>query len=155
MRNFSQNLAGALANDLNGNPTNLQVTSYNDFALIVVIAERSDDVRRWAEQVAPLTSNPLLIAVSNAAAPMAEPYSIGSVNGMLVGYKDAYTYRAILDAQAPLAPVAGSTNIPTVVPTKPPTATPIRFRPKSNASRVPSGDSGMSGPGGILPGNGR
>lgn len=125
LRNFSQDLAGALAVDLNGNPTHLQVTSYNDFALIVVIAERSDDVRRWAEQVAPLTSNPLLIAASNAAAPMAEPYTVGSVNGMLVGYKDAYTYRAILDAQAPLAPIAGSTNIPTIVPTKPPSPTPI------------------------------
>ena len=34
--------------------------------LIAVIAESSDDVRRWAEQVAPLTSNPLLIAVSAA-----------------------------------------------------------------------------------------
>ncbi|MEP6984949.1 MAG: hypothetical protein ABI970_05110, partial [Chloroflexota bacterium] len=91
LRSFSQNLALALARDLNNNPTNLQVTSYNDFALIVVVAERSDDVRRWAEQVAPLTSNPLLIAVSQSAAPLAEPYTVGNVNGMLVGYKDAYT----------------------------------------------------------------
>jgi hypothetical protein len=129
LRSFSQNLAGALINDFNGKPTQLQVTSYNDFALIAVIAERSDDVRRWAEQVAPLTAKPLLIAVSAAAAPMAEPYTSGGVNGMLVGYKDAYTYRAILDAQAPLAPFAGATNVPTVVPTNPPTATPITPTP--------------------------
>ncbi len=125
LRTFSQDLGAALANDINGKATNLKVTSYNNFALIIVVAETSDDVRRWAEQVAPLTSNPLLIAVSSAAAPMAEPYTVSNRNGMLVGYKDAYTYRAILDAQAPLAPLAGSTSVPTVVPTKPPTATPI------------------------------
>jgi hypothetical protein len=124
LRTFSQNLALALATDINGKATNLQVTSYNDFALIAVIAERSDDVRRWAEQVAPLTTNPLLIAVSAAAAPMAEPYTAGNVNGMLTGYKDAYTYRAILDAQAPLAPFAGSTLVPTIVPTFTPSLTP-------------------------------
>ncbi len=125
LRNFSQNITGALASDLNGKPTRFGITSLQDFALIIVLGERSDDIRRWSEQIAPLAANPLLFAVSSAAGPLAEPYTLGSTNGLLVGYKDAYTYRAILEAQVPLAPIPGATGVPTIVPTNPPTATSV------------------------------
>lgn len=138
LRNFSQNVAGTLSTDMNGKRTSLQVTSLDDFALIIVIGERSDDIRRWSEQVAPLTTSPMLIAVSSSAAPMAQPYAAASGDGLLVGYKDAYTYRAILEAQAPIAPIPGATDIPTLVPTKPPTATPTPQTPTATLTITPT-----------------
>ncbi|MEZ4671258.1 MAG: SH3 domain-containing protein [Anaerolineae bacterium] len=125
LRAFAQNAGDTLSNDINGQATNLNIASLRDFALIVVIAERSDDVRNWVEQVAPLASAPLLVAASNAAGPLAEPYDRSLVNGLLVGYKDAYTYRAILEAQAPVAPLVGATDVPaTILPTITQTPTP-------------------------------
>jgi len=79
-----------------------------------------------------------LIAVSSAAGPLAQPYAAASGDGMLVGYKDAYTYRAILEAQAPLAPIPGATDIPTLVPTKPPTATPTPVTPTATFTITPT-----------------
>jgi uncharacterized protein YgiM (DUF1202 family) len=95
LRLLGGDIAGLAASDSSGQPTNLQVTTLNDFRLIVVIAERAEDVRTWAEQIAPLTANPLLLVTGFSAAPLAEPYALSG--GLLVGYRDAYTYRAMLD----------------------------------------------------------
>ncbi len=138
LRNFTANIAGALTADMNSKPTGLNLTSLNDFALIVVIGERSDDIRRWAEQAAPLTTSPMLIAVSAAAGPLAQPYAAAAGDGLLIGYKDAYTYRAILEAQAPLAPIPGATDVPTIVPTNPPTATFTPQTPTATATITPT-----------------
>ncbi len=100
LRNFSQDLPGWVTIDINGAPTGLSVTSINDFALTAVIAERAEDVRGWAEQVAPALTSPLLMATSYSASVFAEPYARGNTRlaGLLVGYQDAYTYRVMLDS---------------------------------------------------------
>lgn len=143
LRAFSQNIPALTQTGLDGQPTGLQVQSLRDFALIVVIAERAEDVRGWSEQVAPLASRPLLFCVSFAAAPLAEPYArantasaLPGIGGLLVGYRDAYTYQAMLDAllagqelpglplgsiPQPSVPETAETVEPTPVP---PTATP-------------------------------
>jgi hypothetical protein len=142
LRAFSQDIPALVQTDLNGQPTGLQVQSLRDFALIVVIAERAEDVRGWSEQVAPLAARPLVFGVSFAAAPLAEPYArvntasaLPGIGGLLVGYRDAYTYQVMLDAllagqelpgsplegvPQPGAPETTETVQPTVVP---PTAT--------------------------------
>lgn len=119
LRAFSQNIPALTQTDLNGQPTGLQVQSLRDFALIVVIAERAEDVRGWSEQVAPLAARPLLFGVSFAAAPLAEPYArintasaLPGIGGLLVGYRDAYTYQVMLDAllagqELPGSPLGG------------------------------------------------
>ncbi|MBI5668101.1 MAG: SH3 domain-containing protein [Chloroflexi bacterium] len=132
LRAFSENIPGLLATDINGNPTHSALSSLRDFALIVVIAERADDLRSWAEQVAPLARKPLVGAVGFAAAPLAEPYSLtgflgdrAGVRGLLVGYGDAYTYRAQLDAVAPVAPDRLPTQPPATLPPTEPVSTPL------------------------------
>ncbi len=126
LRTFSDDPGGWLATDIDGNPTNLTIESLGDFGAIVVVAERGEDVRRWAEQVAPLAGQPLIIAVSAAAGPLAEPYariSGSGVGGLLVGYRDAYTYRSMLEGAVPLVPVLGATETPRPTATALPTET--------------------------------
>jgi hypothetical protein len=104
LRDFGQNLGSLIVSDVNGAATGLTASSLRDFALVVLVAERAEDVRAWGEQIAPLAAQPLVIATGYSAAPLAEPYSfadspgaMGGVGGMLVGYMDAYTYREMLD----------------------------------------------------------
>jgi hypothetical protein len=119
LRTFSQDIPALVETDLSGQPTGLQVESLSDFALIMVIAERAEDVRGWSEQVAPLAMRPLVFGVSFAAAPLAEPYArvntasaLPGIGGLLVGYRDAYTYQVMLDAfmagrELPGSPLVG------------------------------------------------
>lgn len=143
LRAFSQNVPGLLATDINGRATNLTLFSLRDFALIVVIAERAEDLRAWAEQVAPLADKPLVGAVGFAAAPLAEPYSLpglpgnrSGVRGLLVGYGDAYTYRAQLDGVVPVEPGSIPTQPPaTLPPTSAPDSTPLPSLTPSGAEQ--------------------
>lgn len=129
LRSFSQDIPGMLAVDANGQATNLGMQSLQDFAVIAVIAESAEELRGWAEQVAPLAGKPLIAVTGQSAAPLSEPYvlpespeRISGLSGMLVGYKDAYTYRSILDtrltggAVAPIPPTETPTEVPAVVP---------------------------------------
>ncbi len=132
LRAFAQNVPALLATDISGRATNLAPASLRDFALIVTIAERAEDIRAWAEQVAPLAGKPLVAAVGFAAAPLAEPYvlpdspeKMGGIRGLLVGYRDAYTYRAQLGVVDAVAP--GS--IPSLPPAALPTAAPASPAP--------------------------
>lgn len=127
LRAFAQNVPALLATDISGRATNLATASLRDFALIVTIAERAEDVRAWAEQVAPLAGKPLSVAVGFAAAPLAEPYvqpnspeKMGGIRGLLVGYRDAYTYRAQLGVVDAVALGSIPTQPPAVLPTVPP-----------------------------------
>ncbi|MFN8375822.1 MAG: SH3 domain-containing protein [Anaerolineae bacterium] len=101
LSSLAQNIGPTLATDVNGNATGLNVTSLDNFAGIVVIVERAEDLRAWAEQIAPMTSAPLFAGTNYASAPLSQPYLNASasagVQGMLVGTGDAYTYRAMLE----------------------------------------------------------
>lgn len=145
-RAFVSNVASLVAYDLTGQPTNLPLTTLNDFGLMVVVAERAEDVRAWAEQVTPYAGNvPLVAAVSFAAAPLAEPYVIpasGSaltgLSGLLVGFKDAYTYREMLDSSgrpAQIIPPTATTPAPTAVPLV--EVTPEATEPLETATPLP------------------
>ena len=106
LRAFAQAPGPFLANDLHGQPNGLNVSSIEDFEQIVIVAERPDDLRAWFEQIAPLTSARFLAATGYAGEPLIEPY-IGDagMDGLLVGFKDAYTYSEMLaDAPAQIAP---------------------------------------------------
>jgi len=127
LRAFSQDVGTLVESDINGLPTNLGINSLRDFRLIAVIAERAEDARAWAEQVAPLAGQPLLLATGFSAAPLAEPYAfsgaptaLSGVGGMLVGFRDAYTYREMLDVAMGLRPAFSSPESPTPTPTPPP-----------------------------------
>ncbi len=122
LRDFGQNLASLLGTDINGQAMKLSATSLHDFSAIIVIAERSEDVRAWGEQIAPLAGQPLIIASGYSAAPLAEPYALpaapgalAGIGGLLIGYQDAYTYRQMVDGAlfgiTPTAPP--STAVPT------------------------------------------
>ncbi len=137
LRSFGANPGALLAKDIRGQDTGLSMDSVDDFGLIVVIAERSEDVRVWAEQITPLTDAPMVIATGYSAAPLAEPYvnNTTGISGLLVGYRDAYTYGVMLDnvmggesfqptpTEAPPTPTY--TPMPPTNTPMPPTATPI------------------------------
>ncbi len=125
LRGFSQNAGQYLTTDIRGEATNLTVNSISDFALLVVVAERAEDVRAWSEQVVPLAGVPAVYATGFSAAPLAEPYVQSQTGaGLLVGYRDAYTYNVLLDPS--LAPPVAPTTEPTeVTPEAAPTITPI------------------------------
>ncbi|MBZ0276351.1 MAG: SH3 domain-containing protein, partial [Anaerolineae bacterium] len=145
-RAFVGNVASLVAYDITGQPTNLPLTTLSDFSVIVVVAERAEDVRAWAEQIAPSAGNvPLVAAVSFAAAPLAEPYVIpasGSnltgLSGLLVGFKDAYTYREMLDSSGrppQIIPPTATTPAPTAVPLV--EVTPEATEPLETATPMP------------------
>jgi Bacterial SH3 domain len=152
LRDFAQNLAGLLNSDINGQAMNLHVSSLRDFGLIAVIAERGDDVRAWGEQVAPLAGQPLVIMTGYSAAPLAEPYAladgpgaVAGIGGMLVGYRDAYTYRQMVDAvlfgTTPVSVPATTTSVPAVEATE----TPVVPLEATGESTVQSGEATSEG----------
>ena len=96
LRAFSQDTANLLLSDIRGQTSGLNVRSLRDFGLISVITDRPEDLRAYAEQIAPLTHAPLLAAVNYGSAPLAEPYASALGGGLLVGYRDAYTYDLML-----------------------------------------------------------
>jgi uncharacterized protein YgiM (DUF1202 family) len=98
VRALAGNMAALLTSDVRGQATNLNLNALSDFTAVVVIAERPDDLRVWAEQVSPLTTIPVLGAIGAAAEPLSEPYLGTGIDGLLVGYRDAYTYGAMLGA---------------------------------------------------------
>jgi hypothetical protein len=133
LRSFSASIGPLTATGVRGESTGLRVGSLDDFAAVVVIAERADRMRAWAEQIAPLTNSPLLAITGAGASPLSEPYLAASAadgGGLLVGYRDAYTYRNLLNiALGIITPTPEPTE--TVEPTEawtdtpaPPTATP-------------------------------
>jgi len=99
LRAFSEATSGLLTYDINGQTQSLNLESLSNLALIIMVTDRAEDVRAYAEQIAPLASRPLVVGVSYAAAPLAEPYAHNenAVRGLLVGYEDAYTYHTLLD----------------------------------------------------------
>jgi hypothetical protein len=127
LRAFSEDPASALAVDASGQATRLPIETLRNFPFIMVISESAEDLRAWAEQVAPLAGKPLFGAVSQSAAPLSEPYvlrgsptALSGLSGLLVGYRDAYTYRNMVDGNVSPPPILQPTET-----TPPPTATPL------------------------------
>ena len=138
LRAFAENPAALLARDVRGATTGLDVDALGDFGLVTVIAERAEDLRAWAEQVAPLTRVPVVAATGYAAAPLAEPYvsETTGITGLLTGFRDAYTYNAMLDRFLDGEPLeegpADEATTPTETPVPP---TPTAIPP--TATRIP------------------
>ncbi len=122
LRAFSGDSAAYVLTDITGQSTGLYINSLDAFALVALVTERPEDVRAYAEQIAPLVGQPLIAAVSYSAAPLTEPYADSPVTsgspiaGLLVGYGDAYTYSGLL---ASVIPVERSRipDLPTPQPT--------------------------------------
>jgi hypothetical protein len=119
LRDFALNVNLTVSSDLQGNPTGLNLTSLNDFTLIVLIAENGETVRNWMEQIAPMTDRSIIVISGQAARPLALPYvsSANNAVALLTGYDDAYTYQ-----QMSLG-VYNPSPTPTYTPTNTPTAT--------------------------------
>jgi uncharacterized protein YraI len=145
LRSLGENPAPLLAFDLRGQPTGLTIASLDAFAQIIVIAERPDDLRAWAEQIAPLTGRPLVGATGYTGEPLIDPYVGSSLSGLLVGFRDAYTYSVQL-ATAPQPPLLPLAITPTPEPTAAPVdATPADIPAEETEPPAPSAD-------GLLPG---
>ena len=140
LRALGLNAAALLSSDVRGQPTGLGGTELADFAAVVLVGERPEDLRAWAEQIAPLTSAPLLAASGFSAAPLLEPYAGPAFIGLLVGFPDAFTYAAMLAApgvrqavpeviEEPETSAPDFTEEPADTPTAEPTATPTPVLP--------------------------
>ncbi len=139
LRAFSQDTANLLLTDIRGQATNLHVRSLSDFALVTVITDRADTLRAYAEQVTPLTRAPLLAAVSYSADPLAEPYIQARSGGLLVGYRDAYTYQTLLDTVSARAIAQRVRIVPTDTAT--PTPQPTTVPPAAAATEAATAES--------------
>ncbi|MCY3907174.1 MAG: fibronectin type III domain-containing protein [Anaerolineaceae bacterium] len=99
LRSLSMNLRGQLARDLRGAPTGLTIRRLDEFAQVLVIAERPEDLRQWAEQIAPLAGREMLAATGQAAAPLARPWLRVALSGTISGFRDALTYDSMLQQE--------------------------------------------------------
>ncbi|MGQ9888022.1 MAG: SH3 domain-containing protein [Aggregatilineales bacterium] len=126
LRALAQNPAALVATDLRGQPTGLDDVKLVDFAAVALVGERAEDVRGWAEQVAPLTAAPLLLATGFSAAPLLEPYVGPAFAGLLVGFPDAVTYASLLASPGVRLSALEQTEEPeaTEEPTPEPISTP-------------------------------
>jgi hypothetical protein len=89
--------------DANGTDTDLtiDVLDNDDFAFIVVVGERYDDARIWAEQTASLDT-PKFALVTAAAEPLVRPYLVaGQYDGILSGIRGALMYDAVRNPDRP------------------------------------------------------
>ncbi|MCY4023677.1 MAG: fibronectin type III domain-containing protein [Anaerolineaceae bacterium] len=96
LRALSMNLREQLAMDLRGSATGLDIRQLGDFARVLVIAERPEDLRQWAEQIAPLAGSDMLAATGQAAVPLARPWLRVALSGTISGFHDALTYDSML-----------------------------------------------------------
>lgn len=94
LRGFVENTGYLLRYDVRGAQTALGDVRLKDFSAIVVIAERIDDLRAYLEQIGPMTNTPIYAAIGASGGPLALPYldEKQGLDGLLVGYRDAYTY---------------------------------------------------------------
>ena len=96
LRSLSMNLEQQLARDLRGAATGLTVDGLEDFERVLVVADRPEDLRQWAEQIGPLADSELLAATGQAAVPLARPWLRVALSGTLAGFRDALTYDSLL-----------------------------------------------------------
>jgi len=151
LRSFAQDVPAWAATDVNGQPTGLRIGQLRDFALVAAVVEHVEDARLWAEQIAPLAAQPPILAVGQSAAPLIQPYAApsGSLGGLLIGYRDSYTYQSLLDVAMGLATAVPTQDAPaTELPTEAPaTALPTTLPTESQTLEVTSRptESGVQG----------
>lgn len=126
LRELSENFADVVRVSAKGELTGLEFESLSEMALIVLLAEYAEDMRNWAEQVISETDGTRLLAATGyAAAPIAQVYAdaLDEIVGLIVGYRDAYTYGEKLalnfgelpQAQPKVAPASPeTTTLPSV-----------------------------------------
>ena len=128
LRALGLNTAALVATDLRGQPTGLSGVGLADFAAVALVGERAEDLRSWAEQVAPLTAAPLLVATGFSGAPLLEPYVGPAFAGLLVGFPDAVTYTSLLaspDVRLPAPELIEEPEVSAPEATEEPTPEPI------------------------------
>lgn len=96
LRSLTMNLEQQLARNLRGSATGLTVNDLEDFERVLVVAERPEDLRQWAEQIGPLANSELLAATGQAAVPLTRPWLRVALSGTLAGFRDALTYDSLL-----------------------------------------------------------
>ncbi len=146
LRNLVEAPQAALASNIRGEPTNLTaIQSLDGLGLIVVLGDTPDDVRFWAEQVAPSTNTPLIAGVARVVDVLARQYYVApdGFEGLLVGQPDANIYTNLLQDTV-LQQAVVLANVPTNTPTPTPTLTPIGYVPSATpegfvASVTPEG----------------
>jgi hypothetical protein len=139
LRDLSRNFGSVIRFSSTGQTTGLELGSLDDLTLMVVIAERAEAIRNWAEQVATETETKMIAATGYAAQPLSQPYVDGSdkIIGLIVGIRDVYTYGEKLQAiYAEFTPDPGRVvEQPTATPTPTPTAT---LLPTETATATPT-----------------
>jgi hypothetical protein len=129
VRGLIDNTQDVFAFDADGGPSGLTVSQFDQFGAVVVITDRADGLRIWAEQIAPNTASPVVFAVSAGAAPLARVYADAIGAPLLVGMSDGATYISQMGAQMgpngliPFGVTPSETPQPTQTPTDTPTAT--------------------------------
>lgn len=106
-------MAAYFARDFSGEETDLQMDSLNpqDFAFVVVVGERYEDTRLWAEQLKGVAL-PKFVLVTSAAEPITRPYvNAGAYNGMLSGIRGSLMYDAARNARTK-APYESDSDLP-------------------------------------------
>ncbi|WP_119065151.1 hypothetical protein [Aggregatilinea lenta] len=92
-------LPSPFVTDIDGEATGLNLDVADDVALIVVVGESSDDVRRWAEQMGDARV-PMVALVTAAIEPLASSYvNDDGYLGYLAGYRDTRSYDAAQNAE--------------------------------------------------------
>ena len=134
LRELSENFADVVRVSAKGELTGLEFASLSEMTLIVLLAEYAEDMRNWAEQVvSEADGTRLLAATGYAAAPVAQVYAdtMEAIVGLMVGYRDAYTYGEKLALNFGEQPQAQ----PKVAPASPETATvpPTEATPEQEA----------------------
>ncbi len=102
--------------DVRGDTIDLPITSLeNDIALLIVVAEDSDAVRLWAEQLKGVAV-PKIALVTAAAEPLTTPY-VGKDGyaGYLAGVRDMYSYDAARNTESRAAYVMPG-DLPVTLP---------------------------------------
>ncbi len=87
------------------------VTSFSDYAAIVVLTDHAESGRVWVEQLqnrrqidTALANQPLLMIASAQAGPLLQPYVLsGQINGMISGLSDAARYEVAKNIQLGIA----------------------------------------------------
>lgn len=84
----------------------------DDFAMVIVIAENTEDLRNWAEQF-DVDGLPKYALVTTAIEPIASAYlnDNGGYKGYLAGYRDTYRYNQVRNI-ALRTPINNTTDFP-------------------------------------------